>query len=304
MAGNAECGPTVKQMLVSWGSSIVALSFDVTGHSDASMGYQYHTYRVIASGSVTRLSFESLVGGYCGPVLDDVSVIEVGAPRGVSKAVETMLPAQTALLTGPFLPFSWKPYPKAALYTLQLWLADPMQDQTLPAHAATILTRRITGTSYRLNVAALPSGIYHWRMVASDSAGSLISSWTRESTVTIVTGTSMSPAPSSVHTAQLATVLPGPNTLLVGSKLPFIWQAYRGASAYYLQIWLVHSATPAGLAPVTKTAFSARLTGTSYSLPVTSFARGVYHWRMAAADNAGAMVSAWTPEQTLTIPAL
>jgi choice-of-anchor C domain-containing protein len=186
LAGNPECGPTVKQMQVSWGSSVVAgLTFDVTGHSDASMGYQYRAYRVIASGPVTRLAFESLVGGACGPVLDDVSVTEVGVPSGQSNAVKTLLPPPNALLTGPFLPFAWNPYPQATYYDLQIWLVQAIPARPITASTITTFTARLTGTSYRLSVSAMQKGIYHWRMAATDASGAISSAWTPERIVTI-----------------------------------------------------------------------------------------------------------------------
>lgn len=75
MAGNPVCvAPATKQMQVWWGSTLVAtLSFNVTGHSWNSMGWQHYTYKVQATGPVTRLSFISLTPSPCGPALDDVT---------------------------------------------------------------------------------------------------------------------------------------------------------------------------------------------------------------------------------------
>ncbi len=75
MAGNPACAPTVKQMQVWWGFTLVAtLSFDTTGHSTTNMGWRYHTYKVRARRAVTRLSFVSLTQSACGPALDSVTV--------------------------------------------------------------------------------------------------------------------------------------------------------------------------------------------------------------------------------------
>ena|SRR2546421_5948490 len=75
LAGNPVCAPTVKQMQVWWGSTLVAtLSFDTTGHSTTNMGWRYHTYKVQATSAVTRLSFASLTQSACGPALDSVTV--------------------------------------------------------------------------------------------------------------------------------------------------------------------------------------------------------------------------------------
>ncbi len=75
LAGNPVCAPPVKQMQVWWGSTLVAtLSFDITGHSTITMGWQKHSYKVQATSSIIRLRFVSMTQSACGVALDAISV--------------------------------------------------------------------------------------------------------------------------------------------------------------------------------------------------------------------------------------
>ncbi len=75
LSGNPEGAPTLKQMGIWWGTNIVdTVSFDVTGHSDTSMGWTPKQYSVVATSTISRLTFRSLVAGYFGPALDEVAV--------------------------------------------------------------------------------------------------------------------------------------------------------------------------------------------------------------------------------------
>ncbi|WP_371503994.1 choice-of-anchor C family protein [Nitrosopumilus adriaticus] len=78
MAGNPGfCGePAVKFMKVSVASYENELSFDTTGKSNTDMGWESNTFSFVAESSTSTLSFESLTGTYCGPALDNVSVME------------------------------------------------------------------------------------------------------------------------------------------------------------------------------------------------------------------------------------
>jgi hypothetical protein len=96
-----------------------------------------------------------------------------------------VLPGPNTLLTGPILPFIWKPFPNAAYYDLQIWLVSALQPQVLTSASMTIFSARLTGTSYQIKVKGMPNGVYHWRMAATDASGALISPWTPEQTVTI-----------------------------------------------------------------------------------------------------------------------
>jgi hypothetical protein len=78
MAGNPGCGAKVKVMEVFFGGNLVALpSFDTTGHTTSNMGWTIHHYRVTASTIGTRIEFDSLNSGVCGPAIDGVIVIQV-----------------------------------------------------------------------------------------------------------------------------------------------------------------------------------------------------------------------------------
>jgi len=86
LAGNPACGSTIKQLNV-WasGNPTSHYSFDVTGHSTGSMGWQQERYTFVASGPSTTLVFQSAdTGGGCGPALDNVSVAEFEPVPAVS----------------------------------------------------------------------------------------------------------------------------------------------------------------------------------------------------------------------------
>ena len=74
LAGNPEGPPSIKQMEVWWGTTLVdTLAFDTSGHSKWSMGWSFHQYTITATSAITRLTFKSLTPGCFGPVLDMVS---------------------------------------------------------------------------------------------------------------------------------------------------------------------------------------------------------------------------------------
>jgi N-acetylneuraminic acid mutarotase len=100
----------------------------------------------------------------------------------------------------------------------------------------------------------------------------------------------------------LTVTLPGQNAILTGPTLPFRWHAYPHAAYYDLQIWLVQSFGKQRLSVSSVTNYATRLSGTSYALSVHAMPKGIYHWRMAAVDVQGTLISSWTPEATVTIP--
>jgi hypothetical protein len=109
--------------------------------------------------------------------------------------------------------------------------------------------------------------------------------------------------PPSVPPASALTVtLPGQNAILTGPTLPFEWRAYPHAAYYNLQIWLVQSSGKQKIGVNSVTNYATRLSGTSYALSVRGMPKGVYHWRMAAADAQGTLISSWTSEATVTLP--
>ena len=87
LAGNPFPGPAVKTLEVYWGLfKVDTLLFDVTGKSTGNMGWGYHNYTVIGTGT-DRLRFVSLTPGDAGPALDDVSVSESVVPEPISLAL-------------------------------------------------------------------------------------------------------------------------------------------------------------------------------------------------------------------------
>ena len=76
MSGNHACGARYKHLAVKWNGSVVALiSFDTNGIHDPNMGWAPRGVRLpAATGFTTRIEFDSLSRGSCGPVIDDVFV--------------------------------------------------------------------------------------------------------------------------------------------------------------------------------------------------------------------------------------
>lgn len=78
LAGNPTCAPTIKTVQVqATGGASTNYTFDVTGHSQASMGWTTQIYTFTATGSTSTLSFTSLDNTPCGPALDNVVVTDV-----------------------------------------------------------------------------------------------------------------------------------------------------------------------------------------------------------------------------------
>lgn len=90
LAGNPEGGPAVKNLQVqATGGSASNYTFDTTGHSVASMGWETRSYTFTATGASTTLSFTSLDTGAYGPALDNVVVTTIAVPRSAA-AVPTL----------------------------------------------------------------------------------------------------------------------------------------------------------------------------------------------------------------------
>jgi choice-of-anchor C domain-containing protein len=75
LAGNPVDLPLVKtgQVLVN-GRVVQNFSFDVTGKTEANMGYVHREFAFQATGNSTTLEFASTTGTGFGPVIDDVQV--------------------------------------------------------------------------------------------------------------------------------------------------------------------------------------------------------------------------------------
>jgi len=97
--------------------------------------------------------------------------------------------------------------------------------------------------------------------------------------------------PPQQKQAAMATTVPGSNAVLTGNSLPFSWNRYNGASYYYLQMWMDNAGPGQRITSRTTTMYSARLTGTGFTLNVNHFAKGTYSWRMAAVGGAGNLLT-------------
>jgi choice-of-anchor C domain-containing protein len=77
MAGNPDGTPLVKTMTVDVGGPATPYSFDTTGMTKSSMGWQTMTYWFTAAGPSTTLTFTSTTAGSFGPALDNVVLTDV-----------------------------------------------------------------------------------------------------------------------------------------------------------------------------------------------------------------------------------
>jgi choice-of-anchor C domain-containing protein len=78
LSGNIYPLGDLKQMRVSAAGTSQDYSFDTTGHTFASMGWQQRTFSFVANSTLTTLRFTSLEGSSpYGPALDNVSVSEI-----------------------------------------------------------------------------------------------------------------------------------------------------------------------------------------------------------------------------------
>lgn len=87
IAGNPDGPPVVKTLEVKWGGGAVAtVSSDTTGNTRANMGWETHSFTVVASGATSRLEFTSQDQGFYGAALDNVRVTAVPLPGTMSGA--------------------------------------------------------------------------------------------------------------------------------------------------------------------------------------------------------------------------
>jgi len=119
LAGNPEGPPTVKTMRVE-----AAGQSQVFSH-DASLNWSHEAWEFTATGPTTTIEFYSLdpEGGYCGPLLDNVSVIGLGT----GKAVVSQRVKLTAKLTLTVLPSELEPED-----TTEVVLGAALQGNTRP----------------------------------------------------------------------------------------------------------------------------------------------------------------------------
>lgn len=92
LAGNPEFaggqgGPVIKIMKLSWGGAAIStLSFDTTGQTDLTLGWTNYAFDLKATAATTRLEFDSLTGGFAGPMIDDLSLALLAPPPPPSPA--------------------------------------------------------------------------------------------------------------------------------------------------------------------------------------------------------------------------
>jgi len=85
MAGNPSCGQAVKTMDVDWNGTLVdAPTFDTTGHSVTSMGWQSEQITVSAVGATSTVLFADATPdmSLCGATLDNVSLVSATGGAG------------------------------------------------------------------------------------------------------------------------------------------------------------------------------------------------------------------------------
>ena len=89
MSGNPRCDgmPAVKSLRVTAGNASTTYTFNVTGNSLNSMGWQTKDFEFVAISSSTLLNFESQIPlSFCGPVIDNVIISDcAGVPNGKSE---------------------------------------------------------------------------------------------------------------------------------------------------------------------------------------------------------------------------
>ena len=78
LAANTGGGDTYKDVTVSAGGSSQNFTFDSTGHSFTSMGWEENSFTFTATDTTSALTFTSLDANATGPALDDVQVVADG----------------------------------------------------------------------------------------------------------------------------------------------------------------------------------------------------------------------------------
>jgi choice-of-anchor C domain-containing protein len=220
LSGNPEGSPAIKQMQVWWGSTLVdTLSFDTTGHSKWSMGWENHTYTVRATASLTRLAFTSLTTGFYGPVLDKVSVQSYSVPSPGAATLNS--PSGTINTTRPT--YSWNAVFGASHYLL--WVNAPSGNgfiqQWFTAAAAGCPSG--TGTCSATPATALATGNHTWWIRTWNNLG--YGPWSAGMAFNVV----LPPPPGAAN-------LVSPNGNTTDTLPSYTWNAVSGATHYYLWV--------------------------------------------------------------------
>ncbi len=134
--------------------------------------------------ATTRFNFDQSIAG--------IKMLNLADPVGIGDeflvaylvpdfpAPTTSTPKAAARLSPGTVPFSWAAVPGASAYYLQFWEVSAAKGMVL---APKTFSATVTGTSYALNAASYPRGVYHWRMASVGKAE--ISSWGLERILTL-----------------------------------------------------------------------------------------------------------------------
>ena len=117
LAGNPECPPALKLLMVTVGGVSRRYTFDASHTSDAHMGWQVKSFTFTAGGARSTLRFTSLdpKGSNCGPAIDAVSVVPGAAAAGRNGMVLSRTISGGG--SGKGLPVNFKPcYKNAGAY--------------------------------------------------------------------------------------------------------------------------------------------------------------------------------------------
>ena len=83
LAGNPDGGPTIKTLLVGFGSSSQTFTFDTTGVSVSAMQWSTRSWDFTATSLNSILSFENVGATPFGAAIDNVSVVVVPEPATI-----------------------------------------------------------------------------------------------------------------------------------------------------------------------------------------------------------------------------
>jgi choice-of-anchor C domain-containing protein len=166
-AGNADsvfpCPQGTVVTSVTWeGSEVARRSFDTTGRTEKTMGWQYLVYELTAAAATSRLQFASVSpSGFCGPTLDDVRVDVIDLPTPVlGKQVNAAVVSGKVLVAVPARGGRAQASEKGLKFVP---LTDPRQIPTgsfLDASKGTVGLTSATGTGAETQSAQFSSGIF------------------------------------------------------------------------------------------------------------------------------------------------
>ncbi len=169
-------------------------------------------------------------------------------------------PADGSMTSNKTPSFSWSSVSGATAYTLHV--------STTASLATLAIDQPNLGQNNYMPAAALPDGVYFWRVRSRDNLGNL-GAWSAVASFTIAT---IGPFPPSL-------IAPAHGSLNNNRTPAFSWNAVSGATKYALQV----SAAANFVALITD---QQNLTQNSY-VQSTALADGMYYWHVRAQDNSG-----------------